>query len=161
MKSSISITDEFKAMAVAYVRAVSMENPMAGSYEKLSLAESIARDAQSIGAEMVVARYLGIHDFEPTFNTFKNQADVGGRFEVKWTRYIEGSLIVKDSDRDQDIAILCTGTSPNYELRGWIPVALAKKPRYKSDTNKSWWVGQADLRPMQTLQGCNHEIINL
>jgi hypothetical protein len=59
MKSSISITDEFKAMAVAYVRAVSMENPMAGSYEKLSLAESIARDAQSIGAEMVVARYLG------------------------------------------------------------------------------------------------------
>ena len=57
---------------------------------------------------MVVARYLGIHDFEPTFNTFKDQADVGGRLEVKWTRYIEGSLIVKDSDRDQDIAILCT-----------------------------------------------------
>jgi hypothetical protein len=49
MRASISVVDEFKAMAIAYVRAVSMDKPMQGSFEKLTLAESIARDAQSIG----------------------------------------------------------------------------------------------------------------
>lgn len=158
MKTFISVVDEFKAMAIAYVRAVSMDKPMQGSFEKLTLAESIARDAQSIGAEMVVARYLGIQDFEPSYNTFKNEADVtlgNARFEVKWTKWVEGSLIIKHNDRDQDIAILVTGASPNYKLCGWIPVAIAKKPKYANSRGDSFWVGQQDLRPMETLMGAN------
>jgi hypothetical protein len=158
MKTYISVVDEFKAMAIAYVRAVSMDKPMQGSFEKLTLAESIARDAQSIGAEMVVARYLGIKDFEPTYNTFKNEADIelgNARFEVKWTKWIEGSLIIKRSDRDQDIAILVTGASPNYKLCGWIPVSIAKKPKYANSRGDSYWVGQHDLRPMETLKGAS------
>ena len=161
MKTFISVVDEFKAMAIAYVRAVSMDKPMQGSFEKLTLAESIARDAQSIGAEMVVARYLGIKDFEPTYNIFKNAADVGARFEVKWTKWVEGSLIIKANDRDQDIAILVTGASPNYKLCGWIPVAIAKKPKYANSRGDSFWVGQQDLRPMETLRGVNNDLVNL
>jgi len=161
MNTSISVNDEFKAMAIAYVRAVSMDKPMQGSYEKLTLAESIARDAQSIGAEMVVARFLGIADFEPTYNTFKNSADVGARFEVKHTKWVEGSLIIKPNDRDQDIAILVTGSSPNYSLCGWIPVAIAKKPKYMNGRGDSYWVSQVDLRPMETLKGVNSEISTL
>jgi hypothetical protein len=161
MRASISVVDEFKAMAIAYVRAVSMDKPMQGSFEKLTLAESIARDAQSIGAEMVVARYLGIKNFEPTYNTFKNSADVGAKFEVKWTKWGEGSLIIKPNDRDQDIAILVVGASPTYTLCGWIPVAIAKKPKYANSRGDSYWVGQQDLRPMDTLRGVNNEIATI
>jgi hypothetical protein len=47
--------------------------------QKLNLAKSIARDAEAIGAEMVVARYLGVKDFEPGINTFKNKAMSGAQ----------------------------------------------------------------------------------
>jgi hypothetical protein len=75
---------------------------------------------------MVVARYLGIADFEPTLNTFKNSADVGSRIEVKHTSWRDGHLIVKPSDRDSDLAVLVVGESPNYTIIGWLPVSMAK-----------------------------------
>ena len=53
VKATITVEEEFTALAVAYSRAVVLDNPMAGAYQKLSLAKSIARDAEAIGAEMV------------------------------------------------------------------------------------------------------------
>jgi len=61
-----------------------------------------------------VARYLGYQDFNPLDSKFKATADVGAIFEVKWTKYDAGSLIIYDSDRNCDIAILVTGRSPDY-----------------------------------------------
>jgi hypothetical protein len=66
VNKTITVNDEFNALAIAYARAAKMDNPMEGAIQKLNLAKSIARDAEAIGAEMVVARYLGIADFEPT-----------------------------------------------------------------------------------------------
>ena len=128
-----------------------MANPMEGAIQKLNLAKSIARDAEAIGAEMVVARYLGIANFEPTLNTYKNSADVGYRVEVKHTSWKDGHLIVKPSDRDIDLAVLVVGDSPNYTSIGWIPVDVAKSPRFKSDQSNSWWVSQINLRPMDSI----------
>ena len=85
VNKTISVNDEFNALAIAYARAANMANPMEGAIQKLNLAKSIARDAEAIGAEMVVARYLGITNFEPTLNTYKNFADVGTQVEVKHT----------------------------------------------------------------------------
>ena len=103
---------------------------------------------------MVVARYLGIADFEPTLNTFKNSADVAFRdfrIEVKHTSWKDGHLIVKPSDRDSDLAVLVVGESPNYTIIGWIPVSIAKTARFKSDQSNSWWVSQINLRPMDSI----------
>ena len=155
VNKTITVNDEFNALAIAYARAAKMDNPMEGAIQKLNLAKSIARDAEAIGAEMVVARYLGIKDFEPTINTFKNQADVGNSIEVKHTSWKDGHLIVKPSDRDSDIAVLVVGESPNYLIIGWIPVAVAKSPRYKSDQSNSYWVSQINLQPIETLRGSN------
>jgi hypothetical protein len=60
IEAYITVNDEFNALAIAYGRAAKMDNPMEGAIQKLNLAKSIARDAEAIGAEMVVARYLGI-----------------------------------------------------------------------------------------------------
>jgi hypothetical protein len=155
IEAYISLNDEFNALAIAYGRAAKMDNPMQGAIQKLNLAKSIARDAEAIGAEMVVARYLGVKDFEPTINTFKNQADVCNSIEVKHTSWKDGHLIVKPSDRDSDIAVLVVGESPNYIIIGWIPVAVAKSPRYKSDQSNSYWVSQINLQPIETLRGSN------
>jgi hypothetical protein len=71
IEAYITVNDEFNALAIAYGRAAKMDNPMQGAIQKLNLAKSIARDAEAIGAEMVVARYLGVKDFEPTINTLR------------------------------------------------------------------------------------------
>ena len=151
VNKTITVNYEFNALAIAYARAAKMDNPMEGAIQKLNLAKSIARDAEAIGAEMVVARYLGIADFEPTLNTFKNSADVGSRIEVKHTSWLDGHLIVKPSDRDRDLAVLVVGESPNYTIIGWLPVSMAKSARFKSDQSNSWWVSQINLRPMDSI----------
>jgi len=151
VNQTITINDEFNALAIAYARAAKLDNPMEGAIQKLNLAKSIARDAEAIGAEMVVARYLGIKDFEPGVNTFKREADVGHRIEVKHTSWRDGHLIIKPSDRDHDIAILVVGESPNYSIIGWLPVDVAKTARFKSDQSNSWWVSQINLRPMASM----------
>ena len=102
--------------------------------------------------EIAVAQYFGIKDFEPTCGTFKDQADVASFIEVKHTKWRDGHLIVKESDRNSDIAVLVVGTSPQYYIAGWIPVAVAKKPRFKHDKSNSWWVSQINLQPIETLQ---------
>ena len=151
VKASITVEEEFTALAVAYSRAVVLDNPMAGAYQKLSLAKSIARDAEAIGAEMVVARFLGNTNFKATLNTFKNEADCLGIIEVKHTNYRDGHLIIKRSDRNSDLAVLVTGNSPNYEIMGWYPVGAAKAKRFQS-SDGSWWVSQLNLMNLESLK---------
>ena len=151
VKATITVEEEFTALAVAYSRAVVLDNPMAGAYQKLSLAKSIARDAEAIGAEMVVARFLGDTNFKATLNTFKNEADCLGIIEVKHTNYRDGHLIIKRSDRNSDLAVLVTGNSPNYEIMGWYPVGSAKVKRFQS-SDGSWWVSQLNLMNLESLK---------
>jgi hypothetical protein len=55
--------DQFVAHSVAFARAMGTPDKVDRSVQKLNLHDGIARDAESIGAEMVVARYFGIKDF--------------------------------------------------------------------------------------------------
>ena len=146
----LSRDDEFEAASIAFRRAFESPQKVDRSFEKLNLHESIARDAEAIGAEMIVAQYFGIKDFEPTVNGFKLHADLGGNVEVKWTKYKDGHLLLSDRDRDSDIAILVTGQSPIYYLCGWIPIKTAKRPARKR-SDGAYWINQSDLNPMLTL----------
>jgi hypothetical protein len=110
--------------------------------------------SEAVGAEMAVARYFGIDDFEPTINTFKNEPDIdlnGLGLEVKQTSHKAGHLIITDDDRDTDIAVLVVGESPSYYVVGWIPVGVAKRPRFQSGAG-GYWVSQINLQPIETLK---------
>jgi len=151
----LSVNDMITAHQVALVRATSREIKVDRSFQKLSWHENIARDAEAAGAEIAFAKWLGIDDFELTVDTFKSSADVGSHYEVKWTHWEDGSLILTERDRQQDIAILVTGRAPNLYIAGWIPISMARPERRRRSDN-SWWVGQQDLHPMENLRRSSH-----
>jgi hypothetical protein len=164
MKIKPTIEDKVLAHTVALERIAQIGgHPDHDSrYDKsLGFHDYVAQVAESIVAEILVARYLGYVDFDPRASRFKETADVGSNIEVRWTRYDTGSLIVYENDRVTDVAVLVTGRSPNYNLAGWIPVAIAKKPRYKSSSQPTWWVTQANLQPIETLKGSNYGTASL
>jgi hypothetical protein len=99
---------------------------------------------------MVVARYFGL-DFDINQSKGKREADVGKGLEVKWTSYINGSLIVYPNERVNDIAILVVGRSPEYYIVGWLPVKDAMQKHFKNGTQESWWVNQEHLAPIGDL----------
>ena len=117
--------------------------------KKLNNHERVTEYAESLGAEMVVARYFGL-DYDINVSKGKREADVGKGLEVKWTSYKDGHLLLSDRDRDSDIAVLVTGKSPVYYLAGWIPIKAAKRPTRKR-SDGAYWINQSDLNPMADL----------
>jgi hypothetical protein len=159
MKVKATLEDKVLAHTVALERIAQIggQPDHESRYDRrLGFHDYVAQIAESIVAEILVARYLGYVDFDPRASQFKKTADVGSFIEVKWTRYDNGQLIIYESDRTTDVAILVTGTSPNYRLAGWLPVAIAKKPRYRSSSQPTWWITQANLQPIETLKGSTY-----
>jgi len=118
---------------------------------KLNNYERVTEYAESLGAEMVVARYFGL-DYDVNISQGKRNADVGKGIEVKWTSYINGSLIIYPNDRENDVAVLVVGRSPDYYIAGWLPVKMAMQRQFKNSQQESWWVGQASLNPIGDLE---------
>lgn len=115
----------------------------------LNFHEKVTELAQAIEAEWIVAKYYG-RDFNPFASKYKRVADVGNGIEVKHTE--SGfHLIIYPNDRNTDVAVLVTGKSPEFHITGWIPVSMAKRPRFKKSTQDSWWVNMRDLQPIETL----------
>ena len=159
MKMKVSFDDMIESIEVALLRIKEINGrpDHSSRYDKnLSFHEYVCQLAESICAEIVVTRYFGNKDFKPTVNTFKREADVGSRIEVKWTKYDSGALIIGDTDRNSDIAVLVTGKSPVYEIRGWIPVAIAKDQRWRRRDNPTFWVEQYNLHPIENLRRSSH-----
>jgi hypothetical protein len=128
-----------------------------GRFNKaISLHEFILENAEAVAAEIAVAQYFGLKDFKPTLNTFKNEADVGSRLEVKWTKYDNGSLIINKTDRDNDVAVLVTGRSPVYMIAGWIPIKMARQPQFFHRGQGNYWISQRDLFPITDLRSSSH-----
>jgi hypothetical protein len=117
---------------------------------KLNNYERVTEYAESLGAEMVVARYFNL-DYDVNVSNGKRNADVGKGIEVKWTSYINGSLIVYPNDRVDDIAVLVVGRSPEYYIVGWLPVKQAMQKQFKNSQQDSWWVNQDSLNPIGDL----------
>jgi hypothetical protein len=120
--------------------------------------EFIWQKAEACGAETAVANYFGDYAFVPKVNTFHDEADVGANVEVKWTKHSNGHLILQNRGpgRPNDVAILVTGMSPVYVLLGWMPVHMAKQPRYKHPHQNNYWVPRSSLFEMQYLKRSNY-----
>ena len=152
-KMTISAADEW----AIHKRAVDVVFSYSGQLgttihynSKLNNHEQVTEYAESLGAEMIVARYFGL-DYDINVSNGKRGADVGQGLEVRWTSYVGGNLIVYPNDRDTDIAVLVVGKSPVYHIAGWLPVAFARRKRFKNPRQDSWWVDQANLNPIETL----------
>ena len=124
--------------------------------KNLSWFEYVAQMAESMLAEMVVAKRLG-YDYQPGITWDKSKADVGEHIEVKWSANPNSNLWIQASDReDRDIAVLVTGNAPKMHIVGWMPVAVAKRPRYKNTSQNNWTVPQNYLQPIETLARSNY-----
>ena len=154
MKIKISRADELTCLKAA-VQFVENGDETLDTDRRYNTAitfhERISELAETIASEWVVARHLGF-EYDPFEPKMKKKADVGDKFEVKWTKYTIGQLIVHEYDRTSDIAILVTGSSPHYFIAGWIPVSVAQKPRYRHSQQPNWWVSQINLQPIETLR---------
>lgn len=117
---------------------------------KLNNYERVTEYAESLGAEMVVARYFSL-DYDVNVSNGKRNADVGKGIEVKWTSYINGSLIIYPNDRVDDVAVLVVGRSPEYYIVGWLPVKAAMQKQFKNTSQDSWWINQENLNPIGDL----------
>jgi hypothetical protein len=155
----LDYAQEIEAHQVGFARVYALKGrpDHPGRFNKgISLHEFIGENAEAVGAEMAVAQFFGLRNFKPTLNTFKNEADVGSRLEVKWTKYDNGSLIINKTDRQQDVAILVTGRSPAYYIAGWIPVSMARQGCFHHKGQDNYWVTQRDLFPISDLRSSTH-----
>jgi hypothetical protein len=154
MKMQLTRAEEIECLKAAIQFSIDGDNqvndPLRYNTE-IGFFEFIAEWAETIGSEWVVAKYLGVA-YDPHEPKYKVKADVGNGIEVKWTKYVAGQLIVHEYDRTTDIAVLVTGKSPHYFIAGWIPVAIAKKPRYRHSKQPNWWVTQINLQPIENLR---------
>jgi hypothetical protein len=143
--------------AISHYKADTFINPgMDSTYTKeKNLHELIAQYAEALGAEWIVAKYLGV-DYDPFVSKHKQFADVGSQIEVRWTKYVAGQLIVHEYDRPNDIAVLVTGQAPHLFIAGWIPIAMAQRPKYRHSKQPNWWVTQINLQPIENLRRSNY-----
>ncbi len=164
MKYTLSAEQQIKAAEAGLVRATRYLPQFAGAYQRANdnpgdwvrlkgdFFKFASLQMNAVAAEMVVGEALGIPYGDLEDHRNKTGADVGANIEVKHTSYSDGHLLVVPRDRDQDIAILVTGTCPEFYIAGWIPVAIAKQPRFKSTKDSTYWVAQLHLRPMDTFR---------
>lgn len=154
----LSDEQQIQVTIFGLMRALDYKEQWQGKWEKrnyqtdkqqINFPQLVDQQADALGAELAVARYFN-QPFDFGNNNFKNKADVGHNFEVKHTKWKDGSLILRDHDRKEDIAILVTGSMPKYYLCGWIPIAVARRPSQKRNDG-AWWIGQQDLHPMGNL----------
>jgi len=147
--------DQIKARMVGIERAqwYQTNKPLhKKKYVEMESYEEELTQMMSVAAEIAVARYFNLHDFEPKNGTFKNKADVGQNIEVRYSEHDYGSLIIRRSDRDTDYAVLVTGSFTHLYLRGWHDVATGQCQDYVVDDRpECWWIPQSKLLPMDQL----------
>lgn len=167
MKFKLSAEQQFKCAEAGLVRAMRYYAQFSESYQRAQdnpgdwvrlkgdFFKFTALQMDAIAAEMAVGEALGIPYGDLSDKRNKTAADVGHNIEVKQTTWADGHLIIAPRDRSSDIAVLVTGSCPEYRIAGWIPVAVAKQRRFKSDRDSSYWVGQSHLRPISAFWSAN------
>jgi hypothetical protein len=155
MKIKLTQNEMNMSMLASVKKADTHNGLLPLKYDAPSYMAQLAQMAESIAAEWVVAKYFEL-PFDPFEDKYKVKADVGAAIEVRWTKYELGQLIVYESDRVNDIAVLVTGEAPNFYIAGWIPVSMAQRPKYRHSKQPTWWVTQINLQPIENLRRSNY-----
>ncbi|MCW3095802.1 MAG: hypothetical protein JWL77_1420 [Chthonomonadaceae bacterium] len=110
------------------------------------------KDIEAAGAELAFSKATNQY-YSGSVNTFK-AADVGDRWQVRWTPNTDGRLIVRPSADDSDRYVLVTGKAPVYSVIGWITAKAAKRVSWWSAPNNrpgAYFVPQSALHSCQEL----------
>lgn len=109
--------------------------------------------AEGACGEIAVAKALNLF-WGPGVDSFKDRADVGGRFDVRTRLNHDRKLIVRRDDPDDRIIVSVTGKAPRFDLRGWLYAREAKQERWLTQYGElapAYFVPQKELRPMREL----------
>ena len=148
---TLSPAEEMHAARVALTRTQECRQMgVKENIKDITYFQNIYNQSEAIGAEIAAAKALGVDQFDASMSKWKQTADIGRNIEVRWSQWESAHAICKPSDREDDLILLVTGRCPEYKVIGYIPVAVARKPRFLHKTG-SWWVSQINLRPVETL----------
>lgn len=86
-------------------------------------------DIEGAAAEFVVAKWLGKFWHCVADDPTQLEGDAG-RYQVRHTKRIDGSLILHDKDKSEAVFVLVVGQYPNYQICGWIDGETGKQQRY-------------------------------
>ena len=99
--------------------------------------------------EAAVAKALGIHN-PWSINNFDG-ADLGRNIQVRTRSEHHYDLIVRASDKNNDVFVLVTGKAPHYQAHGWMFGGAAKQDEWLKDYGNhgpAWFVPQDALAPL-------------
>jgi hypothetical protein len=161
---SLTTQEEAIAVEVGYQR----QKPYFGdptrniNYSEGDLWE-LWQHAVAAGSELAFARMIGKTDFVPHFNKWKNELDIPGLGEVRYTFNEHPKLRYTNRDDDNFIYVLMTDgmrhktrrTAPDwlgtpYRAVGWMYGYECKQDAFKYN-DKSWYVPFMSLHSMKTL----------
>jgi len=103
--------------------------------------------------EIAVAKAINCY-CSGSVNTFKLGGDLGSNIQVRTRSKHEYELIVRESDRDDDVFVLVTGKSPEFVVRGWITGTDAKRDEWKKTHGgraEAYFVPHSSLMPMSKI----------
>jgi hypothetical protein len=162
---SLTTQEEATAVEVGYQR----QKPYFGdptrniNYSEGDLWE-LWQHAVAAGSELAFARMVGKTDFVPHFNKWKNELDIPGLGEVRYTFNDQPKLRYTNRDDDTLVYILMADgmrhktrrVAPNwlgtpYRAIGWMYGHECKQEAFKYN-EKSWYVPAENLHPMEALQ---------
>jgi len=113
------------------------------------------RHIEGACGEVAVAKAMGKY-WGGSVNTFKAQGDLDGTgWEVRTRSDHAYNLIVRDNDPDDRVFILVTGTAPDYQVRGWLKAADAKRQEWKKNYGGhgfAYFVPNSELKSMGDLR---------
>lgn len=121
----------------------------------LSASTALQKHIEGARGECAAAKALGIKwqaDVHSEGGGL-NKSDVG-KYEVRSTPRLGGSLILHDEDKDDRIYILVTGKDNVYFVRGWIQCKDGKNKNYwRTDVRyPAYFVPQSALNPIMELE---------
>lgn len=139
---------EQAAMAGAKRRVLALRDrrPAAYGYQEDDTWKS---DIESSGAELAVAKFLGLYWLPWAERLEEVRADVGDCVEVRWRSRRGYDLPAHPEDPDCHYYVLVYGSIPEFELVGWTTGWQAKQPQTWHDNyvrgRPAFWTPQAAL----------------
>lgn len=103
--------------------------------------------------EMAFAKWRNLY-WSGSVNTFQNGGDVGA-IQVRTGSKPGHRLIIRESDKDEDVFVLLTGRAPTYTIHGWIRGRDAKRPEWRTDPGGH---GIAFFVPQEALHALRAEV---
>jgi hypothetical protein len=107
-------------------------------------------DCEGAMAELAYAKAFGVY-WQAGIGTFRDP-DVGN-IQIRQTSVDNGCLIIRPSDKDDDIFVLVVGSAPDYLIAGWTRGKDGKDPRWAKAPNNgktAYFIPQSALKPMTT-----------